>query len=699
MSSTTIFTESFETDGNNSRYTTSVTEFSDGSSDFFTRTDGSNITSSYEVTNPDGSFYFAAMDTDAEPPNADIVSILWEDINITNFTSLTFSGLFAEDDDGSSQDWDSDALAYVEYQIDGGGFTKLLQFASEGSLNTEPGLDSDFDGERDGTTLTSTFSEFSANIAETGSTLDLRFTIENLASGDEDIAFDQFIITGNEGGSSGAIGDFIWDDRNGNGLFDGDEAGIGGVTIDLIDDANGNGVIDGDETVLETVTTNSSGVFNFTGLEAGDYIVEVTDTNSILTDFVLTSGSTPLAITLSEDEDFNNADFGYRPTNAVFSINSGETLTIHNFGGVGSTDSPSDEILDEVDTLAFEGTDLTASNLLLTQQGNDLIISFDAENSPTVTLTNFDLEDFDNLTINNEVVGNIRFHGEANPLDEIDVIAANETPDAVARENITTFLNDLANTNVRGSNSADTVNAQSGNDHLAGKQGNDLMRGGEGDDTLAGGQGNDTLDGGSGNDRVVGKVDGDFLFGGNGEDILGGGQGDDMLDGGDDNDFVRGKADNDMVFGGSGQDIIEGNGGDDTLDGGSQSDTLTGGDGSDTFNYDTLSDSLFAEGASTNTFDIITDLAIGTDAIDSVNVVSAANVQQAGNVTTLSESGIGAILTSGIFVSNGAATFTAESGSRTFLALNDGISGFQVANDAIIEITGYTGDLGSLAIA
>ena len=36
-----IYTEGFESDGNGTRYTTSVAEFSDGDGDFFTRTDGS----------------------------------------------------------------------------------------------------------------------------------------------------------------------------------------------------------------------------------------------------------------------------------------------------------------------------------------------------------------------------------------------------------------------------------------------------------------------------------------------------------------------------------------------------------------------------------------------------------------------------------------------------------------------------------
>ena len=44
-----------------------------------------------------------------------------------------------------------------------------------------------------------------------------------------------------------SIGDFVFNDFNGNGLFDAGELGINGVSVDLIADTNGNGVIDGGE--------------------------------------------------------------------------------------------------------------------------------------------------------------------------------------------------------------------------------------------------------------------------------------------------------------------------------------------------------------------------------------------------------------------------------------------------------------------
>ena len=199
---TTLFEEGFETDGNGTRYSSSVPEFSDGSNDFFTRTDGGNISGGYDVGTPEGSFFFAAQDIDGEGASAQ-QSIEWTGIDITGASNLSLSGLFAEDDNGSNQNWDAADLVFVEVSLDGGPFEKILQFANDGStFNGEPSRDSDFDGVGDGVeVLTDAFAEFVAAIPGTGSTLDLRITCI-LNSGDEDIAFDALKIAGDLGGGS-----------------------------------------------------------------------------------------------------------------------------------------------------------------------------------------------------------------------------------------------------------------------------------------------------------------------------------------------------------------------------------------------------------------------------------------------------------------------------------------------------------------
>ncbi len=197
---TTVIAESFETDGNGTRYTTSVAEFTDGAGDFFTRTDGSNIGSFHEVADADGNFYFAAQDIDGEGA-ASQQTLNFTGLDISGLTDLSFSALLAEDDDGTNQDWDAPDFVKIEYQIDGGGFQNLLAIENDGStFNSAPSADADFDGTGDGTTeITSTFQNLSAAIAGTGSALDLRITFD-LDSGDEDLAIDNIMVVGTSGG-------------------------------------------------------------------------------------------------------------------------------------------------------------------------------------------------------------------------------------------------------------------------------------------------------------------------------------------------------------------------------------------------------------------------------------------------------------------------------------------------------------------
>jgi hypothetical protein len=71
-----------------------------------------------------------------------------------------------------------------------------------------------------------------------------------------------------------SIGDFVWSDRNGNGIQDVGEPGIPNVTVRLL---GSNGT-----TVLGTTTTDASGIYSFNNLWPGNYFVK----------FVAPSGST-----------------------------------------------------------------------------------------------------------------------------------------------------------------------------------------------------------------------------------------------------------------------------------------------------------------------------------------------------------------------------------------------------------------------
>ncbi|MEH2244442.1 beta strand repeat-containing protein [Nostoc sp.] len=199
--------------------------------------------------------------------------------------------------------------------------------------------------------------------------------------------------------------------------------------------------------------------------------------------------------------------------------------TITDFGGLGKGSNPSATIIGGLDTLKFQGTGLTSRNLLLTQNSNNLEITFEGVADDKVILQNFPLENLDNLS----TIGNILFDGQTSIRDSFDVFNANSTQSSIFNKNTVTFLNDL-NNNVNGfDKSDDVINGQGGDDRIDGKSGNDLLRGGAGNDTLLGGAGNDTLLGGAGNNSLIGGAGDDILFAGDYNDTLTGGSGSDQF--------------------------------------------------------------------------------------------------------------------------------------------------------------------------
>jgi hypothetical protein len=190
-----LYEESFETNTNGTNYNTSLPEFTDGGGDFFTRTDGSNITGSYSVTNIDGSFFFAAMDIDGDQPVTP-VTLSTTSISVSGLSDVDFSIDLAEDDDGTNQDWDDSEYMHITYSIDGGAQQNLIWVENDGTaFNGAPLIDTDFDGTGDGAEITSVFTTYSENITLSSAST-IQFFIEtNVEAGDEDIALDNIVVS------------------------------------------------------------------------------------------------------------------------------------------------------------------------------------------------------------------------------------------------------------------------------------------------------------------------------------------------------------------------------------------------------------------------------------------------------------------------------------------------------------------------
>ena len=178
---------------------------SDLSESYFGRVGGAGgltVGGGINFTNTSGG-YFGANAT-AGAPSIGTGAINWTGINIANFNNLTFSGWFAEDDDASLETWDPNSEVRVRAQIDGGGFFDV--FGIQASQDTDPmtppvanqtpRVDTNLDGFGEGAEITDTFTQFVANIAGTGSLLDLQIFVGGLTEAGEDIAFDNIMISG-----------------------------------------------------------------------------------------------------------------------------------------------------------------------------------------------------------------------------------------------------------------------------------------------------------------------------------------------------------------------------------------------------------------------------------------------------------------------------------------------------------------------
>ncbi|NKC29403.1 SdrD B-like domain-containing protein [Falsiroseomonas selenitidurans] len=123
-----------------------------------------------------------------------------------------------------------------------------------------------------------------------------------------------------------AIGNYVWEDLDGDGQQEGGEPAIAGATVKLLD-AGG--------TVLGTTTTNGSGFYSFTGLAPADYRVEITK-----------AGHVPTLPNLGPDA--ADSDIAANGRTGLVNLQSGETDNTVD-GGLVRLVSLGDKVFDDLD--------------------------------------------------------------------------------------------------------------------------------------------------------------------------------------------------------------------------------------------------------------------------------------------------------------------------------------------------------------
>ena len=158
-------------------------------------------------------------------------------------------------------------------------------YLSSTDIATSAAPDNDIDNDDNGVTVTAT-------TVRSGS-ITLTANGEPTTDGDGDATTNLTVDFGFVRALS--VGNLVWADTNNNGVVDGAEAGIAGVTVRLI-------AADG-VTVLQTTTTDASGLYLFGGLPAGTYFVEVVPPPGA-------TSSTDIASSAAPNNDVNNDDNG-----------------------------------------------------------------------------------------------------------------------------------------------------------------------------------------------------------------------------------------------------------------------------------------------------------------------------------------------------------------------------------------------------
>ncbi len=364
---------------------------------------------------------------------------------------------------------------------------------------------------------------------------------ENLTISSENVLINLLIEAGADPTTSkGKIIGNVFDDANGDRIWDTGESGISGWTVFL--DTNNNRQLDNGEI---STTTDSSGEYLFNNLNPGIYnVVEVIPNGWTQTFPDSSNPNGNETYQLDDNESDGWTSFGsqdhliFNRFEAISGLNTIDSISV----GLSSRGNPSkifiyedqdndnqpdgNEKVREVNTNISGTTGFTTIDITDTQVNGTFFIAAlytgDEINSNWIVRDNDSPQGDSFIALDNAGTPNpdsfsaftfssnkwlLRANAVSNNLPQIVEVTADETVVDVnfGNQSLNTNTGSLIigtpnNDNLVGSTDDYTLKGFAGNDNLQGKNGDDNLLGGDGNDLLIGGNGNDVLTGGSGLD-------------------------------------------------------------------------------------------------------------------------------------------------------------------------------------------------------
>ncbi len=122
---------------------------------------------------------------------------------------------------------------------------------------------------------------------------------------------------------SGTIAGVVWTDADRDAIYDAEEASLGGIKVSLYEDDNGNGAVDAEDALIGSLSSDGAGGFRFDSLPGGNYVVDIDTSDTDLPNdsngnrYILSTQNDPEQVALTAGETRADLEFGFAPPGTI----------------------------------------------------------------------------------------------------------------------------------------------------------------------------------------------------------------------------------------------------------------------------------------------------------------------------------------------------------------------------------------------